>query len=169
MFGLVNKCTCSLQSLNGKKLNFWFPSFSIWQIDEKGNDKWIDHENDFITFFFLQSDHQGTDGSAQSGSISALQHSSSADPGSDDPTSPYPFLAHHSRIRIAGHRRSSDSSPCKSLNQFGICLKTNPPGVNFINILRTNFLYKRCFGSFFYVHVIREKAAKTMFVQKIHM
>ncbi len=31
------------------------------------------------------------------------------------------------------------------------------PGVNFINILCTHFLYERHFGSFFYVHVIREK------------
>ena len=68
------------------------------------------------SFFFplFQSDHQGIDGSFKSGSISALQHSSSTDPGSDDPTSPHPFLAHHSRIRIAGHRRSPHSSPCKT-------------------------------------------------------
>jgi len=32
--------------------------------------------------------------------------------------------------------------------------------VNFINILRTNFLYERCFGSFFYVHETREKVPK---------
>jgi len=38
-------------------------------------------------------------------------------------------------------------------------------GVNFINILRTKFSYKHRFGSFFYV--TREKAAKTMLVQKI--
>jgi len=29
------------------------------------------------------------------------------------------------------------------------------PAVNVINILRANFLYKRHFGSFFYVHVTR--------------
>ncbi len=29
-------------------------------------------------------------------------------------------------------------------------------GVNFINTLRTNFLYERRFGSFFYVQVTRE-------------
>ncbi len=33
-------------------------------------------------------------------------------------------------------------------------------GVNFINILRANFLYKRHFGSFFYVHITREKLPK---------
>jgi len=27
------------------------------------------------------------------------------------------------------------------------------PSVNFINMLHTNFSYKRCFGSFFHVHV----------------
>jgi len=32
--------------------------------------------------------------------------------------------------------------------------------VNFINILRTNFLYECCFGSFFYVHVTRKKLQK---------
>ncbi len=31
-----------------------------------------------------------------------------------------------------------------------------PPVVNFINILRTNFLYERRFGSFFYLHVTWE-------------
>jgi hypothetical protein len=33
-------------------------------------------------------------------------------------------------------------------------------GVNFIKILRTNFSYQCCFGSFFYVHVTREKLPK---------
>jgi len=37
-------------------------------------------------------------------------------------------------------------------------------GVNFINILRTNFSYKRHFGSFFYVHVTRENLPK----QRLH-
>jgi hypothetical protein len=32
----------------------------------------------------------------------------------------------------------------------------NGPGVNFINVLCTNFSYKRRFDSFFYVHVTRE-------------
>ncbi len=31
------------------------------------------------------------------------------------------------------------------------------PVFHFINILSTNFLYERRFGSFFYVHVTREK------------
>jgi len=39
-------------------------------------------------------------------------------------------------------------------------------GVNFINILSTNFLYERHFGSFFYVHVTREKLPKLRFLQK---
>jgi len=34
------------------------------------------------------------------------------------------------------------------------------PGLNFINILRTIFLYESCFGSFFYVHVTRGKLPK---------
>jgi hypothetical protein len=33
-------------------------------------------------------------------------------------------------------------------------------GVNFINILRTNFSYECHFGSFFYVHVTRKKLPK---------
>ncbi len=33
-------------------------------------------------------------------------------------------------------------------------------GVNFTNILRTNFLYEHCFCSFYYVHVTREKLPK---------
>jgi len=40
------------------------------------------------------------------------------------------------------------------------------PGVNFINILRSNFLYKHCFGSFFYVHVTREKLLKQRSYEK---
>jgi len=40
-------------------------------------------------------------------------------------------------------------------------------GVNFINILRTNFSYKRRFGSFYNLHVTRKKAAEMTFVQKI--
>ncbi len=39
-------------------------------------------------------------------------------------------------------------------------------GVNFINILSTNFLYERRFGSFFSSYMYVEKAAKAMFVQK---
>ncbi len=45
-------------------------------------------------------------------------------------------------------------SPCSKL-------KNNLSwGVNFINILHTNFSYKHCFGSFFYVHVTKEKLPK---------
>ena len=43
----------------------------------------------------------------------------------------------------------------------------NRAGVNFINIIVTNFSYECCFGSFFYVHVTRKKAAETTFVWKI--
>jgi len=32
--------------------------------------------------------------------------------------------------------------------------------VNFINILRANFLYERLFGSFFFLHATREKLLK---------
>jgi len=32
--------------------------------------------------------------------------------------------------------------------------------VNFINLLHTNILYKSRFGSFFYIHVTREKLQK---------
>jgi len=38
--------------------------------------------------------------------------------------------------------------------------------VNFINILRTNFLYECRFGSFFYVHVTREKLPKRCSYEK---
>ncbi len=40
------------------------------------------------------------------------------------------------------------------------------PGVNFINILHTIFLYERQFGSFFYVHVTREKLPKQRLFEK---
>jgi len=41
-----------------------------------------------------------------------------------------------------------------------------PPGVNFINILCTNFLYKHLFCSFFYVHVTRSKLPKQRLYEK---
>jgi len=45
--------------------------------------------------------------------------------------------------------------------------------VDFINILHTNFLYERYFGSFFYIHVTREKLPKwhlyKKFVRKMLM
>ncbi len=34
------------------------------------------------------------------------------------------------------------------------------PTVNFINIIRTNFLYEHSFDSFFYIHVTRKKLPK---------
>ncbi len=39
-------------------------------------------------------------------------------------------------------------------------------GVNFINVKRTNFLYERCFGSFYYVHVTRKKLSKQCSYEK---
>jgi len=39
-------------------------------------------------------------------------------------------------------------------------------GVNFINILRTNFSYKCCFGSFFYINVTRGKLPKQRLYKK---
>jgi len=41
-----------------------------------------------------------------------------------------------------------------------------PLGVNFINILLTNFSYEHRFGSFFYVHVTREKLPKQRLYKK---
>ncbi len=48
-------------------------------------------------------------------------------------------------------------------NSIGLKLyfKNNIPGVNFINILRTNFSYKRCFSSFLYVHVSCQNNVRT--------
>ncbi len=40
-------------------------------------------------------------------------------------------------------------------------------GVNFINVKRMPFLYEHHFGSFFYVHVTRKKAAEMTFMQKM--
>jgi len=39
-------------------------------------------------------------------------------------------------------------------------------GVNFTNIIRTNFLYKRRFGSFYYVLVTRKKLLKQCLYEK---
>jgi len=38
--------------------------------------------------------------------------------------------------------------------------------VNFINILCANFLYECCLGSFFYIHVTREKLLKQCWYKK---
>ncbi len=46
-------------------------------------------------------------------------------------------------------------------------LKKLTPGVNFINVIYTNFAYECCLDSFFSSYVYVEKAAETMFVQKI--
>ncbi len=40
-------------------------------------------------------------------------------------------------------------------------------GDNFIKVKCTNCLYKRRFGSFYYVHVTGKKAVEKMFVRKI--
>ncbi len=61
---------------------------------------------------------------------------------------------------VIGSRMDSDG--CDMMILFGwpsqslyVCT-----GVNFINILFTNFLYERHFSSFFYVHLTREKLPK---------
>ncbi len=41
------------------------------------------------------------------------------------------------------------------------CFVNRPPCVNFINILRTNFLYKCCFWQLFSCYMYVEKAAET--------
>jgi len=49
-----------------------------------------------------------------------------------------------------------------------IFLRQCIPGVNFINVICANFLYERCFGSFFLVTcTYLLKAAETTFVRKI--
>jgi len=52
----------------------------------------------------------------------------------------------------------------KSNNENNKCIQLTTqkmtPVVNFINILRTNFSYEHHFGSFFCVHVSREKLLK---------
>ena len=67
---------------------------------------------------YFQSYHKGIDGSLESGSIPAVQHPSSADPGSVDPAPPNAFLANHSRIWISGDRCSSHRCPCKNFVCF---------------------------------------------------
>jgi len=44
---------------------------------------------------------------------------------------------------------------------------TEPPGVNFINVKCTNFLYECHFGSFFSSYMYVVKAAKMTFVRVI--
>ncbi len=39
-------------------------------------------------------------------------------------------------------------------------------GVNFINVMHTNFSYEHCFGSIFYVHVTREKLPRRLSYKK---
>jgi len=56
-------------------------------------------------------------------------------------------------------------SPFLSLSSFLLYLFF-PLCVNFINVMRTNFLYERRFGSFFYVYVTREKLLKQRSYEK---
>ncbi len=49
---------------------------------------------------------------------------------------------------------------CICVTQKARCEGHKKAGVNFINILHTNFLYECHFSSFFYVHVTREKLTK---------
>ena len=57
----------------------------------------------------LQDGHQGADGFAEPGSIPAVQHPASPDPGSNHPAPPDTLLADHSRVRIPCHRCRTDS------------------------------------------------------------
>jgi len=41
------------------------------------------------------------------------------------------------------------------------------PAVNFINILRLNFMYESLFGSFFYLHIAGEKLLKIPLYKKL--
>jgi len=58
---------------------------------------------------------------------------------------------------------------CESVfcNNYGGNDRKNRAGVNFINVIRKNFLYECHFGSFFSSYVYIENAAETTFVQKI--
>jgi hypothetical protein len=67
---------------------------------------------------FFQSYHQGTDGPTQPGPISAVQHPSSADPGSVHPASLDSLLADHAWIRISSHCCCTHSSSCKLIKNF---------------------------------------------------
>ncbi len=51
-------------------------------------------------------------------------------------------------------------------SQFWMLPYQNYPVVNFINVLRANFMYKSLFGSFFYLHVTREKLLKRRLYKK---
>ncbi len=71
--------------------------------------------------FLLQDGHQGADGLAEPGSIPTLQHSTSADPGSNHPTSLDPLLADHAWIWITSHCCCTDSCSGNAI-VFKVCL-----------------------------------------------
>jgi hypothetical protein len=67
------------------------------------------------------------------------------------------------------HMTSREQIQCLTSHrsQLGKQVKTEfQTEVNFINISGTHFSYKHCFGSFFYVHVTREKLLKQRSYEK---
>jgi len=86
------------------------------------------------------------------------------------------FYAHRSQMR---KKRQSSWQCClallgpMSVKAARKTLVKLTPGVNFINIIHTNFLYKCHFGSFLYLHVTREELPKQCsykkFVRKMLM
>jgi len=70
-------------------------------------------------------------------------------------------LRDESELQFFGPTPSSPSQVKKARSIF-----RSTPGVNYINILRSNFLYERLFSSFFYVHVTREKLPKQRSYEK---
>ncbi len=72
----------------------------------------------------------------------------------------FSFSKLHARTNLPSWKLSPLSSYSKTL------VLMHKPAVNFINFLRTHFLYKHCFGSFFYIHVCREKLPKQHLYKK---
>jgi len=62
-------------------------------------------------------------------------------------------------ILVWGHATTGNT-----ITTFGAAPK---PGVNFINVIHTIFLYECCFGSFISSYVYVKKAVEMLFIRKI--
>jgi len=68
----------------------------------------------------------------------------------------------YSQIKSPRITRSTCTQECNTVQQIRILFDSifDDSMVNFINILRANFVCESLFGSFFYLHVTREKLPK---------
>jgi len=82
----------------------------------------------------------------------------------------------HLRAKILKTQKRQSSQQCRfvllgptSIKAAHKMLTKLTPGVNFNDILRSNFSYERRFGSFFYLHVTRESCRNDIRTKIAHV